>query len=205
MSVAGDDDRADVNSTFLQPFLAKGLGKGRTATINVESTYDFEGEAWNVPVNLMYSKVSKTGEPVAQLRLRRALLPRITRRRTRLGRAIRRHAALSQIASRQQPPRIRQSPTPSLHAPLSNALSRSCARATPSWRSSSAATTLAEVPGEPNLSSLLGAALNRQSRGREAEPLLRLALAAEPDYAKGHEELGRRLLQLGRAEEAIGC
>ena len=61
VSVAGDDDRADVDSLFLQPFLAKGLGKGRTATINLESTYDFEGEAWNVPVNLMYSKVSKAG------------------------------------------------------------------------------------------------------------------------------------------------
>ena len=46
VSVAGDDDRADVNSMFLQPFLSKGLGKGRTATINLESTYDFEGHAW---------------------------------------------------------------------------------------------------------------------------------------------------------------
>ena len=29
-SFAGDDNRADVNSTFLQPFLAKSLGQGRT-------------------------------------------------------------------------------------------------------------------------------------------------------------------------------
>ncbi len=62
---------------------------------------------------------------------------------------------------------------------------------------------LGEDPGEPNLSSLLGAALNRQGRGREAEPLLRHALASEPGYAKGHEELGRSLLQQGRADEAI--
>lgn len=61
VSVAGDDDRADINSMFLQPFLSKGLGKGRTATINLESTYDFEGHAWNVPVNLSYSKVTKVG------------------------------------------------------------------------------------------------------------------------------------------------
>ena len=61
VSVAGDEDRADVNSAFLQPFLSKGLGKGRTATINLESTYDFEGHAWNIPVNLMYSKVTKIG------------------------------------------------------------------------------------------------------------------------------------------------
>jgi tetratricopeptide (TPR) repeat protein len=64
--------------------------------------------------------------------------------------------------------------------------------------------TLADVPGEPNVSALLGAALNRQGRGAEAEPLLRRALVDLPQYAKGHEELGRALLQLGRADEAIG-
>ncbi len=63
---------------------------------------------------------------------------------------------------------------------------------------------LADVPGEPNLASLLGAALNRQGRGAEAEPLLRQALVDLPEYAKGHEELGRALQQMGRAEEGIG-
>jgi tetratricopeptide (TPR) repeat protein len=61
---------------------------------------------------------------------------------------------------------------------------------------------LAAFPGEPNLSALLGAALNRQGRGAEAEPMLRQLAADEPDYAKGHEEHGRSLLQLGRADEA---
>jgi hypothetical protein len=61
VSVAGDDDRADVDSTFIQPFLAKAFPGGRTATINLESSYDFEGKHWNVPVNLMYSKVTKIG------------------------------------------------------------------------------------------------------------------------------------------------
>ncbi|HEY5809940.1 MAG TPA: hypothetical protein VIT67_18345 [Povalibacter sp.] len=60
-SVAGDDDRADVNATFLQPFLSKGLGNGRTATINFEASYDWDGEQWTVPLNLMYSKVTKIG------------------------------------------------------------------------------------------------------------------------------------------------
>jgi hypothetical protein len=61
VSVAGDEDRADVNSTFFQPFLAKAFKGGRTLTVNLESSYDFEGEHWNIPVNLVYSKVTKIG------------------------------------------------------------------------------------------------------------------------------------------------
>ena len=62
---------------------------------------------------------------------------------------------------------------------------------------------LTDCPGEPNLLSLLGAALNRQGARAEAEPELRRALAEEPGYAKAHEELGRSLLQLGRPNDAI--
>jgi len=61
-SFAGDDNRADINATFLQPFLAKGLGKGRTVNIALESTYDWEGEQWTVPLNVGYSKVSRIGK-----------------------------------------------------------------------------------------------------------------------------------------------
>jgi len=60
-SVAGDDDRADVNNLFLQPFLTKGLGKGRTLSFNLESSYDWERSQWTVPFNLGFSKVSKLG------------------------------------------------------------------------------------------------------------------------------------------------
>lgn len=60
-SVAGDSERPDVNATFLQPFLSKSLGKGRTIALNLESTYDWQREQWTVPLNLSYSKVSKLG------------------------------------------------------------------------------------------------------------------------------------------------
>jgi hypothetical protein len=60
-SVAGDDDRADVNATFLQPFVSKALGQGRTATVNLESSYDWESSQWTIPVNVMYSKVTRIG------------------------------------------------------------------------------------------------------------------------------------------------
>jgi len=61
-SFAGDSDRADVNSMFLQPFLSKGLGKGRTVTVNFESTYNWDSEQWTVPLNVGYSKVSRIGK-----------------------------------------------------------------------------------------------------------------------------------------------
>ena len=62
VSVAGDEDRDDVNALFLQPFLSKALGRGQTVTLNFESTYDFEGDAWNVPFNATYSKVTLIGK-----------------------------------------------------------------------------------------------------------------------------------------------
>lgn len=61
-SFAGEDKRADINATYLQPFVAKSLGKGRTASVALESTYDWEGGQWTVPINAGYSKVSRIGK-----------------------------------------------------------------------------------------------------------------------------------------------
>ena len=61
-SFAGDDARADINSTFLQLFLAKGLGEGRTFSFNMESTYDWESAQWTLPIVVGYSKVSRIGK-----------------------------------------------------------------------------------------------------------------------------------------------
>lgn len=60
-SFAGEGDRADINAAYLQPFLAKSLGKGRTISTALESTYDWENEQWTVPLNVGYSKVSRIG------------------------------------------------------------------------------------------------------------------------------------------------
>jgi len=60
-SVAGDDSRADVSNTFLQPFVTKSLGKGQTFTVNFEASYDWENNQATVPLNLTYSKVTKVG------------------------------------------------------------------------------------------------------------------------------------------------
>ena len=66
-SVAGEDSRADVSATFLQPFLAKAIGQGRTLTVNSESTYDWKREQWTAPVNFMYAKVTKFGDQLVSL------------------------------------------------------------------------------------------------------------------------------------------
>jgi hypothetical protein len=60
-SFAGEDDRADINATYLQPFISKSLGQGRTISTSLESTYDWESEQWTVPINIGYSKVSRIG------------------------------------------------------------------------------------------------------------------------------------------------
>ena len=52
---------ADISSLFIQPFLAKGLGKGRTLSINTESTYNWKTKDWTIPINIAVSKVSKWG------------------------------------------------------------------------------------------------------------------------------------------------
>ena len=57
-SFAGDDDRADVSATFLQPFLAYTTPTAWSFNMNSESTYDWENEQWSVPINAHISKVT---------------------------------------------------------------------------------------------------------------------------------------------------
>jgi hypothetical protein len=60
-SFAGDDDRADVNATYFQPFVSYALGGGQTLSFNLESSYDWNADQWLVPANLGYSKVFSAG------------------------------------------------------------------------------------------------------------------------------------------------
>lgn len=60
-SVAGDEDRAKVNSTFLQPFLAYNTKDAWTYTINTESSYDWIGNNWSVPINFTITRLTKFG------------------------------------------------------------------------------------------------------------------------------------------------
>jgi len=60
-SFAGNDNRADVNATFLQPFIGYTTKTYTTITLTPESTYDWDARQWTVPVNLVVSQVVKLG------------------------------------------------------------------------------------------------------------------------------------------------
>lgn len=65
-SVAGDDDRAKVNSSFVQPFLAYNTKDAWTYTVNTESSYDWIGNNWSIPINFTITKLTKFGkQPVS--------------------------------------------------------------------------------------------------------------------------------------------
>ena len=68
-SVAGDNDRADVSSTFLQPFVSYTTKTFTTIGLNTESTYDWEDSQWTVPLNLFVSQLLKLGKLPIQFQL----------------------------------------------------------------------------------------------------------------------------------------
>jgi hypothetical protein len=58
-SVAGNDSRDKVSSTFLQPFVGYTTKRATTFTVNAESTYDWTHKQWTVPVNIMVAQLFK--------------------------------------------------------------------------------------------------------------------------------------------------
>jgi len=61
-SFAGNDDRGDISSTFLQPFVSYTTPKAITYAFNTESTYDWETEQWSVPLNFTVAKMTRVGK-----------------------------------------------------------------------------------------------------------------------------------------------
>ena len=61
-SFAGDNDRDDVNKSFLQPFVSYTTPTAVTFAVNLESTYDWERSEWNIPANFMVSRVTRIGK-----------------------------------------------------------------------------------------------------------------------------------------------
>jgi hypothetical protein len=62
-SASGANDRDDVNSTYLQPFVNYNLGGGLSAGVSVEATANWEAdEAWTAPLLFSVSKVTLLGK-----------------------------------------------------------------------------------------------------------------------------------------------
>ena len=69
VSIAGTRHRADVNATFIQPFLSYTTKTYTTVGCTTESTYNWENGKWTVPLNLSVSQLLKIGEQPIQLAL----------------------------------------------------------------------------------------------------------------------------------------
>ncbi|XRG83982.1 hypothetical protein V5738_04775 [Salinisphaera sp. SPP-AMP-43] len=66
-SFAGDNDRRDVSSTFMQPFIAYTNKNATTFTVNSETTYDWKAKDWLVPFNFQVNQLLKVGQQPIQI------------------------------------------------------------------------------------------------------------------------------------------
>ena len=66
-SFAGEDNRADISATFIQPFVSYITRTKTTIGLSLESTYDWEAEEWSVPVNLTVNQLLKVGGQLFQI------------------------------------------------------------------------------------------------------------------------------------------
>ncbi len=66
-SVAGDDDRADVNSTFIQPFVSYTTADAWTFALNTECSFNWGTDDWSVPINLTASTLLRLGDQSVQI------------------------------------------------------------------------------------------------------------------------------------------
>ena len=95
-SVAGDDGKRSISSSFIQPFLAYTTRDAWTYSLNAEMTYDWKAEKWSVPINALVSKAA-----THQSRHRRALLGiEPEHRAARLRRSRRGHVPVPEVKDR---------------------------------------------------------------------------------------------------------
>jgi hypothetical protein len=66
-SFAGDSDRDDISSTFVQPFVGYTTAAAWSFDLQTESTYDWKNKQWNVPLVFLVSKVTTIGSQLVQV------------------------------------------------------------------------------------------------------------------------------------------
>jgi len=65
-SIAGDSSRADVSTTLLQPFISYTTPQAWTFSLGSEGTYNWETDAWTIPITAGVSKLVVFGtQPVS--------------------------------------------------------------------------------------------------------------------------------------------
>ena len=65
-SFAGNDDRANISATFIQPFVSYTTATFTTFGLNTESSYDWPRQQWTVPINLSVTQLVKLwGQPLS--------------------------------------------------------------------------------------------------------------------------------------------
>jgi hypothetical protein len=66
-SYAGDSNRKEVSSTFLQPFVSYTTKDAWTFSLNTESTYNWVTDKWSVPINGTIAKLVRFGKLPVQI------------------------------------------------------------------------------------------------------------------------------------------
>ncbi len=59
VSIGGTSRTADVNATFLQPFVSYTTKTYTSLVLNTESTYDWQGSKWTIPINATVGQILK--------------------------------------------------------------------------------------------------------------------------------------------------
>lgn len=61
-SFAGDDERPDLNNTFVQPFVSYTTPGAWSFSLQSETSYNWTAEQWSIPINAAVSKLVKFGK-----------------------------------------------------------------------------------------------------------------------------------------------
>lgn len=65
-SIGGNGARSKISATFLQPFYSHTTAKATTFILNTETSYDWIGDHWVVPINLTVAQLTKLGKQPIQ-------------------------------------------------------------------------------------------------------------------------------------------
>lgn len=66
-SLAGDDDRAGISNTLLNPFINRTSKTALTVSLAADATYDWKNERWTMPVTLSASQLVRLGKQRASV------------------------------------------------------------------------------------------------------------------------------------------